>query len=538
MTVVEPLLPESLDPPARPRWWELRLLWLREPRAQRVYAWLAPLLVVLLAAVLRFVDLGHPHVLVFDETYYVKDAWTLLQRGHETAWPSKFDPEFVSGDVMGFLSTPSFVVHPPLGKWIIALGLAVFGPESGFGWRATTALVGTAAVFLLFLVGKRLSGSTTVGVVAAFLLAIDGLGIVMSRVALLDDSLMFFVLLAFWFVLKDRERTRDRILDTVAARAAARDGADPRPVPWGPVLWNRPWIIAAGAAAGAACAVKWSGLYVLAGLGIYLVVSDMLARRQAGVGFWPTDAVFRQGPVTFLLFVPVALVVYLASWTGWLVTDTGYSRHVADDSPAQGFWAWVPLAFQSLWRYHVAMYDFHVGLTSAHAYESPAWSWPLLTRPTWMYWDLTQQGVDGCTSPGGCAESISSVPNPIIWFGGVAAVLWLVYRFAVTRDWRFGFILTGVAVTYVPWLLYPERTIFQFYTIAILPFLLLALAFALREIAGVPGSPPERTQTGRWVVVVFLGVAVLVSAFFYPVWVGWEVPYDFWRLHNWMPSWV
>lgn len=529
MTVpVEPLVPEVPATPARPRWWELRLLWLADPRVQRVYGWLAPLLVTLLAAVLRFADLAHPHALVFDETYYVKDAWTLSHLGYEASWPDKADEKFLDGDVNVFTTNASFVVHPPLGKWIIALGMMLFGPGSGLGWRFTTALVGTAAVLLLFFVGKKLSGSTTVGAVAAFLLTIDGLGIVMSRVALLDNSLMFFVLLAFWFVLLDRERTRNRILDTVAARAAARNAPDDAgpPVWWGPVLWNRPWIIAAGAALGAACAVKWSGLYVLAGLGVYLVVSDALARRQAGVGFWPTDAAFRQGPVTFLLLVPVAFLVYLASWTGWLVTDGGYSRHSAGN------------ALLSLWDYHRAMYGFHVELTSPHAYQSPAWSWPMLTRPTWMYWNLTQQGTDGCTSPGGCAESISSVPNPLIWFAAVAAVLWLVYRFVVTRDWRYGFILTGVALTYVPWLLYPARTIFQFYTIAILPFMLLALAFTLREVAGVPGTGVERKQAGRWVVLVFLVFAVLVSVFFYPVWVGWEVPYDFWRLHNWMPSWV
>jgi dolichyl-phosphate-mannose--protein O-mannosyl transferase len=517
----------------------MRLLWLQDPRARRVYGWLAPLLVTLLAALLRFVDLAHPHALVFDETYYAKDAWSLLHLGYESSWPAKPDGPFLDGDVNSFLSKASFVVHPPLGKWIIALGYLIFGPDTALGWRFTTAIVGTAAVFLLFLVGKKLSGSTTVGVIAAFLFAIDGLGIVMSRLSLLDNSLIFFILLAFWFVLLDRERTRNRILDTVAARAAALDGAEhPGPPPWGPVLWNRPWIVAAGVALGAACAVKWSAVYVLAGLGLYLVLSDLLARRQAGVGFWPTDAVFRQGPATFLLLVPVAVVVYLTSRTGWLATDGGWSRHAADAHPATGFWSWVPLPLQSLWLYHREMYDFHVGLTSPHAYQSPAWSWPLLTRPTWMYWNLTQQGVDGCTSPGGCAESISSVPNPLIWFAGVAAVLWLVYRLFVTRNWRYGFILTGIALTYVPWLLYPERTIFQFYTIAILPFMLLALAFALREIAGVPGSPPDRKQTGRWVVVVFLGVAVLVSAFYYPVWVGWEVPYDFWRMHNWMPSWV
>ena len=534
MTAVEPLFPETPladaadtgadRPPRAPRWYHLQLLWLQQPHTRAAYDWLAPLLVTLLAAVLRLQGLGHPHTLVFDETYYVKDAWTLMHLGYEGSWGDGANESFIAGDVDVFTDKASFVVHPPLGKWIIALGMMLLGPGSGWGWRLTTALVGVAAVLLLFYVGKLLSGSTTVGAVAAFLLAIDGIGIVMSRVVLLDNSLMLFVLLTFFFVLLDRRRTRERILDIVAARAARR--SDDRPVPWGPVLWNRPWILAAGAAAGAACAVKWSGLYALAAVGIYLVVSDALARRAAGVGFWPTDAAFRQGPATFLLFVPVAAVVYLASWTGWFVTDGGYARD-SDPNP-----------FVALWKFHEQIYAFHVGLTAEHAYENPAWAWPLLTRPTWMFWQLTPQGDPGCTSPGGCAQSISSVPNPIIWFAAVAAVLWIVYRFIRTRDWRYGFVLTGVAATYVPWLLYPERTIFQFYTVTILPFMLLALAFTLREIAGVPGSPPERKQTGRWVVLVFLVVVTLVSGFFYPVWVGWEVPYEFWRLHNWMPSWV
>ena len=39
-----------------------------------------------------------------------------------------------------FTSTGSFVVHPPLGKWLIGAGMALFGADSSFGWRITTAL--------------------------------------------------------------------------------------------------------------------------------------------------------------------------------------------------------------------------------------------------------------------------------------------------------------------------------------------------------------------------------------------------------------
>jgi dolichyl-phosphate-mannose--protein O-mannosyl transferase len=379
-----------------------------------------------------------------------------------------------------------------------------------------TALVGTAAVLVLYLVAKRLSESTVLAAIAAFLMAIDGLAIVLSRVALLDNSLMLFILVGFWFVLIDRAQSLGRISATATGEPRAR----------GPVMWNRPWLLLAGLALGAATAVKWSGLYALAGLGIYVVVTDALARRRAGVTHWPSDAVLRQGPVTFVLLVPAAVVLYLVSWTGWLTTAGGYGR---DRDPN-------PLV--ALWKFHEAIYTFHVGLTTPHAYASPAWQWPLLIRPTAMYWHSVPFGEDGCGAAHGCVQVVSSVPNPLIWFAAVVAVLFLGYRLLRSPDWRYAAVLTGVAITYGPWLLYPERTIFQFYTVAILPFMLLALMFALRELAGSPGASTHRRASGQGVVFVFLMVALAVSAFYLPVWIGMEVPYDFWRLHNWSPTWI
>jgi dolichyl-phosphate-mannose-protein mannosyltransferase len=505
-----------------------------DERARRLYAWVAPTIVVLLAAVLRLWNLGAAHDLMnqFDETYYVKDAWSMSRLGYEGAWPEGANELFLSGDVNTFLTDPAFVVHPPLGKWIIALGMMVLGPESGWGWRITTALLGTAAVLLLMLIAKRLTRSTTFAVVAGLLMAVDGLAISMSRVALLDTPLTFFVLLAFLFVLLDRERTMTRIAETVAARFEGDV-----PPSWGPLLWNRPWIVAAGAALGAASAVKWSGVWVLAGLGIYLVVTDALARRRAGVVLWPHDAV-RQGLATFVLLVPVAFVVYLASWTGWLVTEGGYDRHSADAAPATGLWEWVPLPLQSLWIDHVTMYNAAAQITSGHTYSSPAWQWPLLLRPTGMYYHHDALGVDGCAAANGCSQVVSSIPNPLVWYAGVAAVLYLVYRFVVTRDWRFALVLTGIVITYVPWLFFPERTVFQFYTVLMLPFMLIALTFALQAIAGPPGADVYRRHTGQRLVIVFLAVALALAAFWYPVISAMSVPFEFWQLHNWMQGWI
>lgn len=517
------LPPASIAEPATrlDRW---RDALLADPRGRRLWRWLAPALLTVFAFVLRVVNVGDPHQLVFDETYYVKDSWSQWVLGFPSTWPEGADERFAAGDTGFFTGVGSYVVHPPLGRVFIGAGMALFGADTATGWRIAAVVFGTATVLAVYLFARTLTGSIVFASVAAGLMAIDGLGIVLSRVALLDVFLTFFIVLALWFVALDRRRA----LDHWAAREVS--GAT-----WGPVFWNRPWLLAAGAAAGAATAVKWSGLYVIAAIGVYVVVSDALARRRAGIVQWPMDAV-RQGLVSFVLLVPLAAVVYLASWSGWLVTDGGYSRHALDTMPAEGFWAWVPLPLQNLWAYHQAMYAFHVGLATPHSYASPAWQWPLLVRPTSMYWHQDTVGQNGCRLPDGCTEAISSIDNPLLWWAGVAAAVFLLVRFVVARDGRHALVLTGLAATYVPWLLYPERTIFQFYTVAMVPFLVLALTFALRDVARGPGSM-TRASGQAW-VVVFLAVCVLLSAFWYPVWTALPVPYEFWRLHNWLPSWI
>lgn len=517
MTAPVPLLPAPEE--RSTRYGQLRDRLLRDPDWGRAIRWLAPLVITAIAALLRLINVAHPHQLAFDETYYVKDAWSLWTLGYEGTWGENANDAFITLQQLPLSEQGAFIVHPPLGKWLIALGMAIGGPDNSAGWRLATALLGTASVLLVYLIARRLSGSVVVASVAGTLLAIDGLSIVMSRIALLDGILTFFVLLGVLFVIIDRQRTIP-VLER-------RDPDKPDPF-WGPVLWRRPWLIAAGTALGAASAVKWSGLYVLAGFGLYVVVTDALARRRAGVVLWPTAAAFRQGPVSFVLLVFPALAVYLISWTGWLVTAGGYDRQ-SDPNP-----------LIALWKYHESMLGFHVGLTRGHPYASPAWEWPLLLRPTavWVDSDPTGCGTDHCIGV------ISAIPNPLIWYAGVAAAIYLLYR--LVRGWitrrpvgpELSIPLVGLAVTYVPWLMFPDRTIFQFYTVVMMPFLVIALAMTLRIIAGTREDPLHRRQSGERTVLIFLAFVVLVSAFFLPLWTGMSVPYEFWLLHNWLPGWV
>ncbi|WP_173924558.1 dolichyl-phosphate-mannose--protein mannosyltransferase [Agromyces sp. Marseille-P2726] len=531
---------EAHDEPTHPteaRGTRLDAWWARilsTPRRRALWYWGGPLLVTLLAAVLRFWNLGHPQAIVFDETYYVKDAWTLLQNGYESDWPEGADEDFARGDTGIFLDEPTYVVHPPLGKWLISLGMAAFGAGDAFWWRASTALAGTAAVFLVALVARRLWASTVVAVIAAFLLAVDGNAIVMSRVALLDTWLMLFTLLGFWFVLLDRDDARRRLEQHLGEARAA--GRDPH---YGPALWARPWVVAAGAAFGAACAVKWSGLWFLAAFGVYLVVVDAVARRRAGVPFWFTGAVLKQGPITFVLLVPVAVAVYLASWTGWFATSGGYYRQWAEEAAnrATGFFSWVPTALQSLWHYHQSAYQYHVGVHAEHPSEANPLTWLIMFKPTNMYFHAIEDGSGGCGADT-CWESIIGIGNPLIWWAAAAASVYLIYRLVRYREWQVGAILLGLAAGYLPWLAYLDRTVFQFYSIAFQPYTMLALAAVIALILGRRDDATWRRERGIATVTIFLVFVLLVSAFYYPIWTGIAVTPEFRQLHFWAPSWA
>ncbi|PPF65361.1 phospholipid carrier-dependent glycosyltransferase [Clavibacter michiganensis] len=528
----------ELQAPAQPEptgsrldeWWG-RLL--STPGRQRLWAWGGPIAVTLLAAILRLVNLGHPHSLVFDETFYVKDSYTTLRNGYESTWPADADEAFNAGDTDGFLQQGSFAVHPPLGKWVIALGLAVFGADSSVGWRISVAVCGILLVLLTTLVAKKLFRSTFLATVAGFLIAIDGHAIVMSRVALLDGIFALVALAGVGAVLMDREwharRLDEKLMVSEKLGRVAR---------WGPALWWRPWVLAAGILFGLASSVKWSGLYFLAAFAVYLVVVDALARRRAGLPLWAAGAILKQGPVTFLLTVPIAIIAYLSTWSGWFLTSGGMYRQWVQTSGEHwtGPLAWVPNWAQNFWHLEAAVYNYHVNEHTPHPYQANPFSWLFLIRPTQMYIRTLDNGQGGCGADT-CYENITSIANPIIWWAGTAALLYLVFRLIRKREWVVGFILMGMVAGYLPWLLYVNRTIYQFYTIAFEPYLILGLVFVIGLALGRRTDPRWMRVGGVRAVIAFLIICSAVTVFFYPVWTAQEIPGWLLSLHYWLPTW-
>ena len=497
----------------------------------RYWAWGAALGAALLAGVLRFVRLDEPGTLVFDETYYVKDAYSYLVSGYERAWPDDANESFTSGRQDVLLEGPEYVVHPPVGKWMIAFGMALFGSDSSFGWRFSAALTGTLTVLLLALIAYRLFKSPLLGGVAGLLLAVDGHHLVLSRTSLLDIFLTFWLLAAFGALLLDRDDGRRRL-----ARKLARplgnipDAAALRTGPW--LLW-RPWRLVAAVCLGLAVGTKWSALAFVAVFGLMTVLWDVSARRTAGIRNWPAG-LLKDGVPAFFTLIPLAACTYVATWTGWLVSSGGYGRQWAESNPA-GALGWVPDPLRSLAEYHRSAYSFHNSLSSEHNYEASAWTWLFLGRPTSFFYESPEGagcGADTCTS------AITSVGNPLIWWAALLCLGVLLAYWLGRRDWRAGAVLSGIAAGYLPWFAFPERTMFYFYAVSFVPFLVLALTFTLGLVLGRAADSPLRRRRGALITALFLLAVVLVSAFFYPVWTAEIIPYSDWRLRIWMPSWI
>ena len=201
---------------------------------------------------MRIFNLGTPKGLVFDEIYYVDGARDYLKYGVELS-----------------KGAPEFVVHPPVGKWLIAAGIKLFG-DNEFGWRIAVAIAGTLTVYLTARIALRIFHETKWATLTALLVALDGLNLVMSRTALLDIFLTLFILLA---------------VNSWLAGKYLR------------------FAIYLGLAMGS----KWSALYfIIAFLILELIINKNLI-RVVKIGI-------------------TSIMIYLISWIGWFTSSNGWDR--------------------------------------------------------------------------------------------------------------------------------------------------------------------------------------------------------------------
>jgi dolichyl-phosphate-mannose-protein mannosyltransferase len=502
------------------------------PQDDRFTAWTATVAITLLAGFLRLWNLGRPHTFSFDETYYAKDAWSLWHHGYVTGYVPDANQRILDGRLGGlWTDSPSMVVHPEVGKYLIGLGEQVFGMDP-FGWRVASAVVGALMVGVLVRLARRLTGSTLLGCVAGLLLCFDGLAFVLSRLALLDIFLAFFLVCAVSCLVADRDWGRARLAALVPPDlvTGSRD--------WGPVralLW-RPWRLTAGVWFGLALGTKWNAIFPLAAFGLLVWMWDAGARRAIGVRWPRLRSLVADALPAFGYLVLVALVVYLLTWTGWLLHADVYEKSLSRTQygpywgsyikkDAHGFLPELWQSLRSLWNYHQAVYTFHThGLDGAtHAYQSRPQGWLILSRPVGVQADTgIKPGAPGCHAPADstCVRIEVLLGTPVLWWGGVLALVYAVYAWVAKRDWRFGLAMVGVLASWLPWIPNDDRPIFSYYAITIIPFTILAIVLCLGTLVGGPHATTTRRTWGTAVAGAFVLLVILNFAWFWPIYTG------------------
>ncbi|HVL04006.1 MAG TPA: phospholipid carrier-dependent glycosyltransferase [Acidimicrobiales bacterium] len=436
---------------------------------------------VVLAASLRFVGLTTPPRLYFDEVYYANDARSMLETGVEVERPS----------------------HPPLGKWLIAVGIAVVGFEP-VGWRVASAAAGTLTVLVTYLAASRLFRRWWPAALAALLVAVDGLAVTMSRIAMLDVFLGLFVITGFWLVLMAVDR---------------RQGPDRR--------GSAPMLALAGVAFGLGLATKWpAALALLAALAVVLVSWFRQARRDRAGGW----ELARAGGLAAVCLLVVPAAVYVLSYIGWF-TNYAASDAGRDRCPRGGCDVSMAERTRVWWDEQLELIDYHRRLPTSHPYRSSAATWPLMTRPVLYYFERcpTDDAAAGaCAVDVGNRAKILGLGNPVLWWTALLAYPVLAWSAVVRRRRSAAVVLVFLLGQYLPWLLTGKDGYF-FYATPLVPFVAMSVAYLVSRAVAFPRL--------RWVPAVIAVLALVAFVYFIPIWSGVELPKPVVDARLWLGSW-
>jgi dolichyl-phosphate-mannose--protein O-mannosyl transferase len=294
------------------------------------------------------------------------------------------------------------------------------------------------------------------------------------------------------------------------------------------------WRLAAGVCLGLACASKWDGIWFVPAFFALTLAWDVGARRAAGLtsGRSTGDAV-RAVASRLATFTVLPLATYLATWTGWFATGSGYDRQWAAE---HGIHTPVIAQLVSLFEYHKAMLAFNTGLTTHHPYESKPWTWLLISRPVSYFWCPSNGARSVCS--GGRAQEVLAIGTPAIWWTSIITLLFCLGWWLARRDWRPGAVLLGVAAGWLPWFLFADRTQFYFYAVAFVPFLVLSITLCLGLVIGPARASALRRTTGAAVAGAYLLAVLLNFAYLYPILSAQIIPYSQWLARMWYHGWI
>ena len=366
--------------------------------------------------------------------------------------------------------------HPPLGKLFKAASIRIFG-MSPFAYRLPGTLFGILMLPLMYAFARHLFKSNNLGFFAAFLLSFDFMLFAQSRMATIDTYVTFFILAMYYLMY--------RYTSGVGRDSLRRQFM---------------WLALCGAAMGLAVASKWQGVYAAIGLPLLFFPALMRLRardrRAAGLTFL----------ACFGFFVALPLAIYAASYIPFVMQRGG--------------------GLVTIWQNQQWMLRYHSNdvLGNTHAFSSEWWSWPLVIRPLWQYVSRL---------PDGMVSTMSSIGSPLVWWGGIAATLFALFKALGGRlagrpcagEREAAVLLVAFFAQIVPWMPV-ERLTFIYHYFPVLPFTVLLLVWSFRHHAN-----------DRRLMLGYGAAALVLFVLFYPVISGMPVSEEYARWLQWLPRW-
>lgn len=344
--------------------------------------------------------ISEPRVHVFDESYYVPAAKAIASGS------LNMDPG-----------------EPPLGKLLIAIGIKAAG-DTPLGWRLPGAVCGALSLAAVFLWTRLLLGDSGVSLLAAGLTLTNNFLFVLSRVAMMDVFLVFFVMWA--------------VLSYTAAFQFHQS----------PVL-RRILFCASGLLFGLAGACKWNGidsLPVLLGVSLLLPLAVRLlsAPPSSSVALFAEN--LRETGTLSLILAFVLLPALSYSFVFWILSRAVHQPFGISEFLHSNY---------QMWRYHVT--DPGVKIIFRHWYQ-----WPFIASPVRPLSYL--------------------LGNPVVAWGGFAAIVFCSYRFVKSLAVPEGMVVLLYLANWLQWAFTPSRASYYYYYFPSLMFLGVALAIALHRL--------------------------------------------------------
>lgn len=415
----------------------------------------------------------------FDEIYHARTAY-----------------EFLHG-LVSYENT-----HPPLGKILIALGVALFGMNP-FGWRIVGTFFGILMVPMVYLFARRLSRDTPLAALACVLFAFDFMHFTQTRIATIDVYITFFVIMMYYFM---HQYASLSFYDTSLKRTLLPLGA-------------------CGLCMGLGIACKWTGIY--AGLGLAVIFFSVLYRRYREYVYAGKDVAgstngishrhvvesflpYTRKTILFCLvfFVLLPAVIYLLSYLPF--------RDYSDRG----------LIGRLIYNQNT-MFSYHSNLESTHDFASAWYEWPIIKRPIWYYSRIVESTADGLR------EGISAFGNPAVWWIGIPASLYMIWLWLGRRDRTAAFLIVGYMAQYLPWF-FVTRITFIYHYFPSVVFVVLMIIYSFCQWK-------EKLSRRTLFTLAFLYGAAAVGLFvlFYPVLSGEPVEAAFVDKYlRWFKTWV